>query len=122
MPGYYPGSIDYDAVHNNKSFCNTIRWQVSLIVRFLEKNSGYQRKWWRIDSKIAGELLYHAKEEHKTRLQSNRILAILCYKVDMGNIYLSDLTCSDKPLNIRDGTKALFLKIILLSDEKFIFS
>ena len=39
----------------------------------------------------------------------------------MGNIYSSDLTCSDKPLNIRDGTKVLFLKILLLSDEKFIF-
>jgi hypothetical protein len=39
----------------------------------------------------------------------------------MGNIYSSDLTCSDKPEDIRDGTKVLFLKILLLFDEKFIF-
>ena len=47
-------------------------------------------------------------------------LAILCHKVDMGNIYSSDLTCSDKPLNIRDGIKVLFLinnTFILLKEE-----
>jgi len=99
--------------------------QVSLVPGFLKKSNKYQRTWLRIDTKIGRELLYYAKEKPKTRLQSNRILAILCYKVDMGNIYLSDLTCdltcSDKPLNIRDGTKALFFKILLLSDEKFNF-
>jgi hypothetical protein len=60
--------------------------QVSLIVRFLEKSSEYQRKWLRIDTKIARELLYHAKEKLKTGLHTNGILAILFHKVDMGNI------------------------------------
>ena len=95
--------------------------QVSLVLGFLEKSNEYQRTWLRIDTKIAWELLYYAKQKLKTGLQSNRILAILCHKVDMGNIYSSDLTCSDKPLNIRDGTKVLFLKILLLSYIKIYF-
>jgi len=41
----------------------------------------------------------------KLEFHSNRILAIFFHKVDMGNIYSSDSTCSDKPLNIGDGTK-----------------
>jgi len=49
-------------------------------------------------------------------------MAILYHKVDMGNTYSSDLTCSGKSLDIRDGIKVLFLKTLLLSDEKFIFS
>ena len=79
--------------------------QVSLIPGFLEKSNKYQRTWLRIDTKIAWELLYYAKEKPKTRLRSNGILAILCHKVDMGNIYSSDLTCSDKPLNIKESRK-----------------
>ena len=66
--------------------------QVSLVLGFLEKSSGYQRKWLHIDTKIARELLYHAKEKLKTELQSSGILAVLFYKVDMGNIYSSDST------------------------------
>jgi len=65
--------------------------QVSLVPGFLKKSNKYQRTWLHIDTKIAWELLYHAKEKLKTRLQSNRILAIICHKVDMGNIVL----CSD---------------------------
>jgi hypothetical protein len=79
--------------------------QVSLIPGFLKKSNKYQRTWLHIDAKIAWELLYYAKEKPKTRLRRNGILAILCHKVDMGNIYSSDLTCSDKPLNLKDGTK-----------------
>jgi len=60
--------------------------QVSLVLGFLKKSSEYQMKWRRIDSKIAWELLYYAKEKVVTGLQSNGILAILCHKVDMGNI------------------------------------
>ncbi len=58
--------------------------QVYLIVRFIEKSKEYQREWRRIDSKIAWELLYHAKQKVKTGLQSNGILAILFRKVGMG--------------------------------------
>jgi len=36
--------------------------------------------------KNALELLHHIKQKPKTGLQSNRILAILFHKVDMGNI------------------------------------
>jgi len=84
--------------------------KVSLIVRFLKKNNEYQRIWLCIDTKIARELLNYAKEKLKTRLRSSRILAVLFYKVDMGNIYSSNSTCSDKPLNIKAKTKVSFLK------------
>jgi hypothetical protein len=79
--------------------------QVSLVLGFLKKSNEYQRTWLCIDTKIAWELVYYAKEKPKTRLQSNRILAILLHKVDMGNIYSSDLTCLDKPLNIKESRK-----------------
>jgi hypothetical protein len=69
--------------------------QVSLIVRFLEKSSEYQRKWLRIDTKIALELLHYAKQKLKTGLRSNGILAILCHKVDMGE-YLFLFGCARK--------------------------
>jgi len=39
-----------------------------------------------------------------------KIQAFLFHKVYVGNIYSVDLACSDKPLNIRNGIKALFLK------------
>ena len=60
--------------------------QVSLVLGFLKKSNEYQRTWLCIDTKIAWELLYYAKEKPKTRLRSNGILAILFHKVDMGNI------------------------------------
>jgi len=69
-------------------------------------------------SRLAG---YEDVNNVMARLLSNRILAIFFHKVDMGNIYSSDLTCSDKPLNIRYGTKVLFLKIVLLSYIKIYF-
>jgi len=52
-------------------------------------------------------MLYYAKQKLKTVLQSNRILAILFHKVDMGNI--------------RDGTKVLFLKMEFLFYIKIYF-
>ncbi len=60
--------------------------QVSLVLGFLKKSNEYQRTWLCIDTKIAWELLYYAKEKPKTRLRSNGILTILFHKVDMGNI------------------------------------
>ncbi len=79
--------------------------QVPLVPGFLKNSSEYQRKWLRIDTKIAWKLLYYAKEKLKTGLKSSRILAILFHEVDMGNIYSTDLTCSDKPLNIKASRK-----------------
>ena len=79
--------------------------QVSLVPGFLKKRNKYQRTWLCIDTKIARELVYYAKEKLKTGLQSNGILAVHFYKVDMGNIYSTDSKCSDKTLNIRAKTK-----------------
>ena len=69
--------------------------QVSLVPGFLKNSNKYQITWLHKDTKIAWELLYHAKKKFKAGLQSNGILAVLFYKVDLGNIYSSDLTCSD---------------------------
>ena len=75
---------------------------VSLVPGFLEKSSKYQRTWLCIDTKMAWEPLYYAKQKVENGLLSNGILVIQCHKVNMGNIYSSDSTCSDKPLNIRE--------------------
>ena len=84
-------------------FSMRLEGQVSLVPEILKKSSKYQRTWLCIDTKIAWELLYYAEEKLKTRLRSNGILAILCHKVDMGNIYSSNFASSDKPLNIKES-------------------
>jgi hypothetical protein len=70
--------------------------QVSLVPGFLKKSNKYQRTLLPIDTKIAGEPLYYAKEKLKTGLQSNGILVVLFHEVDMGNIYFcsrADIGC-----------------------------
>jgi hypothetical protein len=75
--------------------------QVSLVLGFLKKSNKYQRTWLCIDTKIAWKLLYYANEKPKTRLQSNGILAILCHKVDMRNIYFcSNVNMSSSGMDI----------------------
>jgi len=55
--------------------------------------------------KLLGNGFIRQNRSSRLDLRSNGILAVLFYKVDMRNIYSSDSTCSDKPLNIRSKTK-----------------
>jgi hypothetical protein len=67
-----------------------------MIVRFLEKSSEYQRKWLRIDTKIALGLLHYAGQYSKIGLHMDKIQTFLFHEVDMGNIYFcsrTDINC-----------------------------